>query len=251
MDVGSRPVPGNPRSTTIDLSRRTRHAEWMDRPGLDATAHADALRGLGRINRLSLSASILWPSIVRLARTHGDGPVRILDLATGGGDVPIRLSRLARRRGLDIRIDGCDVSPTAIEFARDSAGRAGVSVGFFRLDALNEPLPDGYNIAMCSLFLHHLPDDEATRLLARMAESARMVLVNDLVRSRVGYALALAACRLASRSPIVHHDGPASVASAFSLAEARELAYRAGLAGARVEPRWPWRFLLSWSAGCR
>ena len=180
-----------------------------------------------------------------------DGPIRILDLATGGGDVPIRLARLARRRGLDVRIDGGDLSPTAVDFAREAARRAGVDVGFFRLDALNEPLPEGYNVMMCSLFLHHLSEDDAAGLLGKMAGSARTVLVNDLARSRVGYWLAQSACRVASCSPIVHHDGPASVASAFRLAEVRELATRAGLAGARVEPRWPWRFLLSWSAGCR
>jgi hypothetical protein len=50
-----------------------------------------------------------------------------------------------------------------------------------------------------------------------------------------------------SRSPVVRHDGPVSVAAAFSLAEARMLAQRAGLYGASLVRRWPCRFLLSWS----
>jgi SAM-dependent methyltransferase len=224
----------------------------MDRPGLDASAHAEALRGLGRINCLSLGASLLWPAIAGLVASHPGRPVRVLDLACGGGDVPIRLARGARRAGLDVRIDGCDISETAVAFARESAHHAGVPVGFFRLDALNEPLPEGYNILMCSLFLHHLCEDEAVRLLRKMAGAARsMILVNDLLRSRIGYGLALVACRLASRSPIVHHDGPVSVGAAFSLAEVRALAARAGLDGARLERRWPRRFLLSWSPESR
>jgi hypothetical protein len=73
-----------------------------------------------------------------------------------------------------------------------------------------------------------------------------MVLVNDLVRSRIGYILAFAGSRVLSRSPIVHFDGPCSVAAAFTRDEARQMAQRAGLEGARVDWRWPWRFLLQW-----
>lgn len=230
------------------IAQRCRRPEIMDQPGLDATAHAAALRGLGRINRLSRSASILWPSIAGLAQKL---PIRVLDLASGGGDVPIGLARRARRAGLEVRIAGCDVSPVAVAFATRAASEAGVEVPFFRLDALNEPIPDDYNIVMCSLFLHHLEEDAAVGLLRAMAGAARsMVLVNDLLRSTAGLRLAQAGCLLLSGSPIVRHDGPASVRAAFNLAEVRELAARAGLEGARLVRRWPCRFLLLWSRRC-
>ncbi len=77
--------------------------------------------------------------------------------------------------------------------------------------------------------------------------AARLVLINDLARTGAGYLLAWAGCRVLSRSPVVHHDGPASVASAFTPDEALELAREAGLAGATVARRWPERFLLAWS----
>ena len=97
----------------------------MDQPGLDASTHSSALRGLGRINRLSRSASILWPAIAGLGRAIPAGPIRVLDLATGGGDVPIDLAKRARRAGLDVRIDGCDISPVAVAFARARGERGG------------------------------------------------------------------------------------------------------------------------------
>ena len=52
--------------------------------------------------------------------------------------------------------------------------------------------------------------------------------------------------RLLTRSPIVHVDGPLSVRAAFTVAEARQLAERAGLSGATIRRHWPQRFLLSW-----
>jgi hypothetical protein len=97
------------------------------------------------------------------------------------------------------------------------------------------------------LFLHHLDEPQAVALLARMAGAARrLVLVNDLNRSRAGYLLAWAGTRLLSTSAVVHTDGPLSVEGAFTIAEATALAEKAGLTGARVEPRWPCRWLLQW-----
>jgi SAM-dependent methyltransferase len=232
----------------IRLMQRRRTPELMDQPGLDVSVHAAALRGLGRINRLSRSASILWPAIAHLAESQQSRPVRVLDIASGGGDVPIELAARSRRAGLDIQLEGCDISAVAVAFAAQAASDAGVPVRFFPLDALNEPLPEDYDILMCSLFLHHLAEDEAITLLRKMAGTASsLILVNDLLRSPLGYWLAWAGCRILSRSPVVHHDGPASAWSAFRLVEARSLAQRAGLVGARLERRWPLRFLLTWS----
>jgi hypothetical protein len=99
----------------------------------------------------------------------------------------------------------------------------------------------------CSLFLHHLSEDEAVALLANMATAARhLILVNDLARSRFNYAAVWVACRVLSRSPVVRFDGPASVRSAFTPAEALQLAERAGLHGATALARFPCRFLMSW-----
>jgi 2-polyprenyl-3-methyl-5-hydroxy-6-metoxy-1,4-benzoquinol methylase len=233
-------------------SARTRHRhrepEWMDQPGLDAQEHARALAGLGRINRLSRSAAILWLRIARLAREQSSSPLRVLDVACGGGDIPVSLARRASRAGLVVRVDGCDVSDEAVRFAQSIAARYGVDVGFFLLNALHDPIPERYDVITCSLFLHHLDQDDAILLLQRMAAATRrIVLVNDLERTRRGYWLAWVGCRLLTRSPIVWNDGPISVAAAFTGPEARTLAERAGLHGAAVTRHWPERFLLSWS----
>ena len=171
-------------------------------------------------------------------------PLRMLDVACGGGGLALAL---ARRGGRRIEVEGCDISPVAVDCARRAAEARGLSARFFTCDALGEPLPTGYDVVTCSLFLHHLDDEDAVTLLRRMATAARrLVLVDDLNRGRAGYALAWAGCRLLSRSPIVHHDGPVSVAAAFTTGEALDLAARAGLAGATVSRHWPQRFLLAW-----
>ncbi|MCA9021331.1 MAG: hypothetical protein KDA74_14375, partial [Planctomycetaceae bacterium] len=59
--------------------------------------------------------------------------------------------------------------------------------------------------------------------------------------------LAWTACRLLTRSPVVHTDGPLSVAGAFTVNEIKELAGQAGLDGFQITRHWPQRWLLKWS----
>lgn len=229
------------------LHQRDRIPELMDQPGLDPDEHRRALDGLGRINRASRTAMALWPFTRGVAAQLGR-PLRVLDLACGGGQVAIELAARARAEGVALDICGCDSSRLAVDYARDAARRAHASaVEFRRLDALREPLPAGYDVVIATLFLHHLSDEEATALLCRMAASARyLLLVSDLRRTLLGFALAWAGCRLLSRSRVVHVDGTRSVRAAFRTTEARQLAVHAGLAGVKVEECWPQRFLLAW-----
>ncbi len=233
------------------LRQRHREPEIMDQPGLDVNRHRQALDGLARINWISASSFMLWPPIRALCKERlqaGDArPVRVLDVATGGGDVPVRMWRRARRHGLPLEVAGCDFSPVAIEHARRRASASQASVDFFTLDVLNDPLPGGYDVITCSLFLHHLEADQAVVLLRKMREAAgKLALVNDLLRSPAGWWLAYIGTRLLTRSQVVHTDGLLSVEAAFTMPEATELAQRAGWEGATIHWRWPFRFLLQW-----
>lgn len=222
--------------------------EVMDDPALEPGRHRHALHGLSRLNLLSGSARILWPSMANLARRKGS-PLRILDLASGAGDVPLGLWRRARRAGVDVEIHGVDVSPQAVCFARENAERLGAPVSFEALDVLASPLPTGFDVVLSSLFLHHVTEEEAVVLLTKMRHAARSsVLVNDLLRSTRGLALAHVASRLFTFSDVVHRDAPRSVRASFTESELRTLAGRAGMDGARVSRHWPLRLLLSWEA---
>ena len=222
--------------------------ERMDDPALDAALHHDALSGLARVNRLSGAARMIWRPIERLARQKPqEGPLTLLDVACGGGDVTVRLAQLARRAGLPLRIRGCDISTRAIAFAQQAADRAAMEIDFFAHDAVNGPDLPASDIVISSLFLHHLPDEHQARTLARMAAAARRLLVvHDLRRCRFGLLLARLGTRVLSRSPVVHFDGPQSVRAALTDNELRTLALEAGLIGAVVRRCPPFRMQLEW-----
>jgi len=229
------------------LGHRRVQAELMDEPDMGGERHAQALRGLDRINAWSGSARILWPALARLAREERR-EIDVLDVATGAGDLPIRLWQRARRAGLKMEFHGIDRSVSAVEYARRHALERESEIRFSTWDALNGGLPGEYDAITCSLFLHHLLDEQAVDLLRRMALAARrLVLVNDLARSAAGLVLAYVGSRVLSRSPTVHVDAVRSVRAAFTAAEVAVLARRAGLEGATVSRWWPCRYLLTWS----
>ncbi len=218
----------------------------MDEPDIDPVLHRQALAGLARLNAVGRSAAILWNAL-RPLRSR-DEPLRILDIACGGGDVAIRLAKLAARHKLPWTVLGVDKSETALSTAAAAARAANVSVMFQRCDVWEDELPGDCDVVVCSLFLHHLSNEQAVELLARGAQIARRrMLINDLNRSRWNYAVTWLGCRLLTRSPVVHKDGPISIQAAFTQTEVAELAKAAGLEGAHVSPRFPARWLLQWS----
>lgn len=226
------------------LRTRELHAELMDGSSLPAADHASALAGLARLNFLSGSSRAMWRQIVARVGGRCQG-LRILDIGSGGGDVVLGLWNRAQRDGIKVEILGLDRSPTACSIASRRCLAAGDAISFQCADVTAADLQGSYDVVTSTLFLHHLPRDEAIRVLARMAAAGRYLIVSDLRRSFIGYALAYAACHLVTSSRIVRHDGPQSVANAFTLREWRDLCQAAGLHRAKVRRGWPWRVLVT------
>ncbi len=208
---------------------RNRVPELMDDPSLDFESHAAALRGLARLNEASLSPASIWAEIRDDARLAAK-PLRVLDIATGGGDIPIALYHKAKQAGVTLEIVGSDISLDAIRYAKSNAQQKKAEVQFVPLNALEDRLPSGFDVVMTSLFTHHLDPDDVVALLTKMSCAARLkVIVNDLVRSELSYCSVWLATRLLSRSAVVHYDGPVSVNASYTAAELRDMAGRAGM----------------------
>lgn len=234
-------------SMITSLRTRNRSLELMDQVDIDVADHREALKGLERINAISGTGRVVWKQI-RQRSLRENRPLRVLDLACGGGDLLIWLSKKAERSGLDLKCTGCDISSVAIGHASESARRLKIkNLDFRSHNVLEDTIPQGYDIVLSTLFLHHLDQADAISFLHRAAQAARCgLLIDDLLRTPLGYALAWIGCRLLSRSHVVHYDGPVSVQGAFSLEELRSLLEEAGLHSATVTRHWPKRFLATW-----
>jgi 2-polyprenyl-3-methyl-5-hydroxy-6-metoxy-1,4-benzoquinol methylase len=230
-----------------DLKRRHRQPEIMDAPDLPAARLIETLKGLRLVNTVTQSSRLMWPDLVSAATRHPGKRLRVLDVACGGGDVLMTLARYAARASLDVELAGCDASPEAVSFAREAAARAGASINFFELKVGHNPLPEGYDMIMSTLFLHHLDENEAVAFLREGAARAQdRLVVQDLLRGRLSYWFARLGTRLLLLNDICRLDGRTSVEGAFTREEAWGLAQAAGLEHAEILPRFPFRYLIRW-----
>ena len=200
---------------------------------------ADRAASLADIERLSArfgGYALTLREIRRLAaRAPRDRTLVVLDVGGGAAGLAVRAVGWARREGVALRVVLVEREAAALALARRAC--AGYpEVRLVRADATALPIRAGAaDVATSSLTLHHLPPDAAVASLREMAAAARLgVVVNDLLRTPLAWALVWLATRLMRCHPISRHDGPLSVRRAYAPAELAELAARAGLCALRI-----------------
>lgn len=218
----------------VPLPREVARTELMDHPGTPRAELAECLADIARLNRVGPIRSILVCIAPFFERHRRPGPLQVLDIGTGSADIPVAIARWARRRGRRVNVLALDVQPEVIACAA-AAARGFPEVRLAAGDALRPPVrPDGVDLAICSLTLHHLPEDAVVALFRLMASVARLgFVVSDLRRSWLAYATAWLLTRAISRNRLTRHDGPLSVRRAYTRAELTRLATRAGLSSIR------------------
>ena len=157
-----------------------------------------------------------------------NGKARILDVATGSGDIPRLIVDHARRQNFFVHIDAIDQQASTIEIARGLSA-AYPEIDFFCADLFEWSPPEPYDIVLCSLTLHHFSNDDGVRVLKKIRElSIAQILVADLRRARwLTFAVYFVTGTI-YRDEMTKTDARLSAARAFSFIEMRELAERAG-----------------------
>jgi hypothetical protein len=217
------------------LPRAAGALELLDRPAPFADL-GECLDDVARLNRLFGGRLVTLAHVRRLLRrVPAHRTATVLDLGTGGADVPRALVAWARRAGRRIRVFALDRDEATLRIARREA-RGYPEIVLLRADVLALPLrPRSVDVVISALTLHHLEPAAARACLVAMDRAARLgFVVNDLFRSRAAYALVWLATRLLARNHMSRHDGPLSVLRAYTPREVRGLCAGAGLEGVRV-----------------
>jgi SAM-dependent methyltransferase len=213
------------------VKRLTDAQELMDGPLEDRAALIGNLRDLARVNRRLGGVDLSIRAIDALA--PGGSPIEVLDVGTGGGDIPLALIERGRVRGRLVRVTGIDSRPEVLEAAAlaDARVTATGELALHVADGRALPFPDGaFEVVHASLLVHHLDPAAARSLLREMGRVARLgVVVNDLVRGRAAWAGAWALAHVATRNRLTRHDAPLSVRRAYSVAELTALLAAAGI----------------------
>ncbi len=204
---------------------RAREHELMDRPDIDPGELARGLADLRAVNRWLGGRRTATRLVLEVAGRVPGSHVRVLDVGTGSGDLPIALAAAARRRKVPLRIVGLDRHARTVEAAKKST-HGDPDIEIVEGDALDLPFGNRtFDIAMCHTALHHFERGDAARVISEMDRVARWgVVVTDLSRSRPALLGArLLAATLWRSHPVTRHDGPASVRAAFTPGEVAAL----------------------------
>lgn len=213
--------------------------ELMDDPECSVRDLRGNLRDLARMNRLLGGHAIVrrflegvLPVWRRRAHAASDA-LAVLDVGTGGADVPAAVVEWGQRRRVPVRIIGVDRHPAVARIAHATAVHPSVTV--IQADARALPFRNAsFDVCLCTLTLHHLTRDQGVALLRRLYGLARVgFLVVDLLRCPSGYGGVWLLTRL-SRNPLTRHDGPLSVRRAMSWPEYREFAQDAQIPELRL-----------------
>ena len=199
--------------------------EMMDRPQPVSLELERDLQRLRQLNRWFGSYRLVLKIMRRWIKPGT--PLRMIDLATGSGDIARLLVDFARKIGAHIEVDAVDRQSATLQIARKLSA-AYPEISFHEADILEWDCK-GYDIALCSLVLHHFSDDDAAKILQRCrALSKRFVLVSDLRRGFLLRAGVHVLTALIFREPMTRFDARLSAQRAFSFSEMRQLAIRVG-----------------------
>jgi SAM-dependent methyltransferase len=210
------------------LAHRSHEHELLDGEALDGDELRANLRELAMLNRLPGGTTTSIEAIEALA--DGMRDLRILDLGAGGGEMPLAFARHGRRGPAHWTVTAVDSHPSVMGLAQRRLERD-PDVSTLLADSRFLPLDDeSVDIAHASLLLHHLDPQDALAMLSEMQRVARIgVVINDLRRGPLAYAVTGLMVLGLTRARYTHHDGLASARRAYSLRELDELLHAAGL----------------------
>jgi SAM-dependent methyltransferase len=230
-------------ATLMDFSRRWQGIEQMDDAGAGGWELERALEELGWINRLLGGHRTALKALARVAPAQKEWT--LLDIGTGGGDIPLAAVEWARRRGQYLRVVAVDFNPQVCAWAAKRLAHC-PQIHLVQADVGDLPFgPEAFDVVHCGMFLHHFPQKRAADLLGRLFGFCRHALVvNDLHRHPMAYYFTRLFLCWWARSPMVRHDAPLSVLRGFRRDELLQLGVDSGIGEVKVLWQWAFRYMV-------
>jgi len=225
-------------SLPLDFSRRAELVEMMDQPCSYAELRA-CLHDIARVNTLTFAhrPTLRWLDQLMNSGPRPAGPLRIVDVGCGYGDMLRRIAAWAAKRGIAVTLTGIDLNPDAIRAAREATS-SGQRIDWVVGDALSDHPTGDTDVVLSTLLTHHLPNAEIVRFLGWMeATATRGWFINDLHRQPVPYHLFRLWARFSGLHAFVQYDGPVSIRRSFVPADWAQLCAAAEIAAERVSIR--------------
>jgi 2-polyprenyl-3-methyl-5-hydroxy-6-metoxy-1,4-benzoquinol methylase len=198
--------------------------ELMDAPDADLATLERTYERFRLVNAVVSNQHAVYPRWIR-PRLSATVARRVLDIGTGGADLPRALLRWARTDGLRLEVTAIDPDSRALDWALRQPAEPGLVL---RREMSRELAEAGerFDVVTSNHVLHHLDGREFGALLAdseRLAAGGGIAVHGDIERSRLGYAGfwlgTLPFARNLLAGSYIRDDGLASIRRSHTAAE--------------------------------
>ncbi len=228
----------------VNTKHRSTDIELMDDLDMKGEFLINSLDQLATINKLLGGNSVTIDGLkILLKKRPKDKTIKIVDLGCGSGDMLRKVANYGRTNGYHFQLLGIDANDATITYARELS-KSYPEISFIKQDVLAEEFTAlRYDIAMCTLFLHHFEDAVALNLVKVLLRNANFgVLINDLHRHKMAYYL-FKIITFGIKNRMTREDGLTSILKAFKREDlkrfSKELNYKSSIT-------WRWAFRYQW-----
>ncbi len=230
----------------LNTKFRTDATEIMDDFALEGEILRDALDKIAKIkqllggNRLTLQGV---QSLIKQISIHNE--VTVVDIGCGNGDMLRALADYAFNNNLNLKLIGIDANQFTVSHAKELSTQY-ENISYRCEDIFDDKFKNlKYDIALCTLTLHHFKDAEIVKLISVIYENATIgIVINDLQRSVLAYRLFQVLCFVFRLNKMSKEDGLVSILRGFKKEElenfSKELNFK------KYSIQWKWAFRYQW-----
>lgn len=228
----------------INTTHRSTQKEIMDDLDMSGELLINTLDQLAKINKWLGGNKITIDGIKTLLQNQPkDKTISIVDLGCGNGDMLRKVADYGNKNGYTFQLIGIDANQATIDYAIALSADF-PEITYRKEDVLSKEFESQtYDIATCTLFLHHFENQEAFGFVQTLLKNSKIgLVVNDLHRHWLAYYL-FKLLTLLINNHMIREDGLTSILKAFKRKDlegfSKKLPYKSTIT-------WRWAFRYLW-----
>ena len=230
----------------INTKYRSDESEIMDDFAMEGEILRDALDKIAKINQLLGGNQLTLRGVQELIQKITKGTkITIVDVGCGNGDMLRTLAKYGLENHLNFSLIGIDANHFTINHAQN------LSKNYSNISYRCEDIFDKafaalkYDIALCTLTLHHFKEDKILELMSVFNTNSRIgIVINDLHRSAISYRLFQALCFVFRLNSMSREDGLVSILRGFKKEDLVRFSKKLNLTHYKIQ--WKWAFRYQW-----
>jgi 2-polyprenyl-3-methyl-5-hydroxy-6-metoxy-1,4-benzoquinol methylase len=222
----------------INLKERSKKTEILDEDDLPFDDVKICIKELNSINTLLGGHSITLQGIDNFYPDNKN-LFSVCEIGSGGGDNLKAISK----KFTNAVFTGIDLKKSCIDFAKLQYKE--LNAEWIASDYSKVQFKDKPDIIFSSLFCHHFSNEQLVDMLNWMKQNSKKgFFINDLQRNTTAFYLIKWLTAIFSKSYMVKHDGPVSVARSFRKKDWQLLFSKAGINNYSIKWKWAFRYLV-------